>query len=66
MLFPILSLLKKDQTLMLTIRDGFINIYYRGGNILRVTEKKGGTYSAFFDEHYNKSGQEMPKHASDH
>ena len=59
-LFPILSSVKKDQTLMLSIRDGFINIYYRGGSILRVTEKRGGIYGAFFDERYNKTGQEKP------
>lgn len=60
-LFPILSSIKKDQTLMLAIRDGFINIYYRGGSILRVTENKGRPYGGFFDEQYNKTGQEMPK-----
>lgn len=59
-LFPILESIKKDQTLMLAIRDGFINIYYRGGSILRVTENKGGPYSGFFDERYNKTGQQMP------
>ena len=59
-LFPILSSVKKDQTLMLAIRDGFINIYYRGGSILKVTENKGGTYGGFFDERYNKTGQKMP------
>ncbi|MFC2065063.1 hypothetical protein ACFLXB_08210 [Chloroflexota bacterium] len=59
-LHPILSSVKKDQTLMLTIRDGFINIYYRGGNILRATENKRGTYGGFFDQRFNKTGQEMP------
>jgi hypothetical protein len=60
-LHPILSSVKTDQTLMLTIRDGFINIYYRGGNILEVTEKKGGgKYGGFFDKSYNKTGREMP------
>jgi len=59
-LFPILSSVKKDQTLMLAIRDGFINIYYRGGSILRVTEIKGEPYEGFFDERYNKTGKEIP------
>lgn len=59
-LHPILLRLSKDQTLMLAIRDGFINIYYRGGSILRITEQNGPSYSSFFDDRYNKSGLKMP------
>lgn len=59
-LHPILLRTKRDQTLMLAIRDGFINIYYRGGSILRVTETNKGFYRAFFDERYNKSGDVIP------
>ena len=59
-LYPILSSVKKDQTLMLAIRDGFINIYYRGGSILKVTENKGRPYRGYFDERYNKTRKEMP------
>lgn len=58
---PILLRVKYDQTLMLAIRDGFINIYYRGGNILKVTETKKGAYTAFFDTRYNISKQEIPE-----
>jgi hypothetical protein len=60
LLHPILARVKKDQTLMLAIRDGFINIYYRGGSILRVTEHSKGSYKPFFDPRYNKSEQEIP------
>lgn len=60
MLHPILTRIKKDQTLMLAIRDGFINIYYRGGSILEVKENIKGFYRAFFDNSYNKTGQEIP------
>ena len=55
-LHPILERVKKDHTLMLAIRDGYINIYYRGGNILKVTERDG-FYQTFFDVKYAKSGQ---------
>jgi len=55
LLHPILERLKQDHTLMLSIRESYINIYYRGGNILRVKEQSKGCYSAFFDNKYNKS-----------
>jgi len=60
LLHPILDRVKQDHTLMLSIRKGYINIYYRGGNILRVKEKRNGSYSAFFDNNYNKSGVQSP------
>ena len=55
-LYPILERVKKDHNLMLAIRDGYINIYYRGGNIIRITQRKD-LYQTFFDIQYAKSGQ---------
>ena len=52
MLHSILERVSEDHTLMLAIRDGYINIYYRGGNILRVTEQEG-FYETFFDIQYS-------------
>jgi len=54
LLQPVLERVKKDDTLMLGIRDGYFNIYYRGGNLLRITEKQ---YSSdlFFDKKYDLS-----------
>ena len=60
LLHSILERIKQDHTLMLSIRKGYINIYYRGGNILRIREKPNGSYSAFFENKYNKSGLPMP------
>ncbi len=37
--------------LSLEIRNGYINIYYKGGNLLKITQKKKG-YSFHFDEKY--------------
>lgn len=58
-LYPLLRQVKADHTLMLAIRKDYINIYYRGGNILKGTErsKKYGTY---FDKNYNISKKEIP------
>lgn len=52
LLNPILERVKKDSTLCLEIREGYINIYYRGGNIIEIREKKLGKYYASFDVKY--------------
>ena len=55
-LWPILQRVKQDHTLMLSIRQDYVNIYYRGGNILRLKEHRNNSYKAFFDKKYDKSG----------
>ncbi len=55
-LHPILDRVQKDHTLMLAIRDNYVNIYYRGGNILYIKEHAKGYYQTFFDNNYNKNG----------
>lgn len=54
-LHPILKRIKQDDTLMLAIREGYINIYYRGGNLLKIEEKSNNSFSAYFDANYIKS-----------
>jgi hypothetical protein len=50
-LAPLLGVIQSDDTLMLAIRDDCINIYYRGGNLLKI--KRGvRSYSAHFDRQY--------------
>lgn len=47
-----LSEVKRDRDrLSLEIRDGYINIYYKGGNLLKITQKRKG-YAFFFDARY--------------
>jgi hypothetical protein len=43
LLHPLLERLKQDHTLMPAIRGKYINIYYRGGNILKVEEQSKGS-----------------------
>jgi hypothetical protein len=54
--------IQKDDTLMLALRGTYINIYYRGGNILRLTERNGA-YAAWFDKNYTggKEQTDLPK-----
>ncbi|MBR6555748.1 MAG: hypothetical protein IKT90_06030 [Clostridia bacterium] len=41
------------KALSLEIRDGYINIYYKGGNLLKITQKRAG-YNFHFDARYCK------------
>ena len=59
-LSPLLIRVKMDDTLMLAIRQGYINIYYRGGNLLKITELPGGGYVAEFDAKYNRYDCPLP------
>ncbi|MFO7698706.1 MAG: hypothetical protein R6X16_16340 [Anaerolineae bacterium] len=58
-LHPVLERVKQDDALMLAIRDDYINIHYRGGNLLRVRRVGPGRYDAWFDLRYNKSEQSL-------
>ena len=51
LLAPIRERVARDQSLCLELREDYINVYYRGGNVMRVSRANGG-YSAFFDTKY--------------
>ena len=56
-LAPLLERVRRDDTLHLAIRNEYINIYYRGGNLLRVSRNPDGadtasSYTANFDSNY--------------
>ncbi len=60
LLHPILERVKQDHTLLLAIRDGYLNIYYRGGSLLKLgCSEADGSYKSFFDPQYDKSGQRL-------
>ncbi|MBR5479497.1 MAG: hypothetical protein IKU84_04910 [Clostridia bacterium] len=49
-----LSEVKNNRNILsLEIRNGYINIYYKGGNLLKITQKANG-YSFYFDAKYCK------------
>lgn len=51
LLGSILERIKNDSTLCLGIRNNCINVYYRGGNLMQVKEKKNN-YEINFDDQY--------------
>jgi len=53
LLTPIVDRVKKDDTLLLSIRDAAINIYFRGANLLRITDSNG--YRSRFDDAHDLS-----------
>ena len=59
-LYPLLERIKKDDTLLLSIRNNYVNVYYRGGNLVRVSYGTKG-YKAFFDKKYNKTDIDLPE-----
>jgi len=48
----LLAVVKADNTLSLNIRNDYVNIYYRGGSLLKITEKSKNRYSFKFDNKY--------------
>lgn len=51
-LHNILEYIQNDYTLDLEIRQNYVNIYYRGGNILKISEKRANSYNYEFDKEY--------------
>jgi len=45
------ELVRNDHTLCLEIRKSYINIYYRGGNLTKISQKNR-IFEAFFEKKY--------------
>ncbi len=54
LLDPILDHVRRDNNVTIEIRSHYINVYYRGGNMLRITERRKG-YLFEFDLQYIKA-----------
>ena len=58
---PVWNLVKLDSTICLEIRKNYVNIYYRGGNILKI-EESGDPFTAWFDRNYlDENTTRVPK-----
>ena len=56
LLAPLTEMVKSDTSLCLELRGNYINIYYRGGNLMKVsTTRSAGIYSIFFSTKYFQS-----------
>lgn len=61
-LHGILKMVRSDTGLCLELRRHYINIYYRGGSLMKVERKPSGKYTVTFDRGYFINGQEgLPK-----
>ena len=56
----LLKAVKQDATLCLEIRNNYINVYYRGGSLIKLSEIGNGQYTAEFNVKYfnNSNGQQ--------
>ena len=51
-LHPLLAAVKSDPTLCLELRGDSINIYYRGGNMMKIEQRYNDDFILSFDENY--------------
>ena len=59
-LAPLTEMVKSDTSLCLELRGNSINIYYRGGSLMKVKSSRSvGTYSISFDKSYFRDGESI-------
>lgn len=54
LLAPLTDRIRRDRTLLLSLRGSSINVYYRGGSLIQLRQTTSGVeaYRAFFDSGY--------------
>jgi len=52
LLRPVAEQVRHDDTLMLALRGTYINVYYRGGNILKLDRNGSGKYRTDFNKRH--------------
>ncbi len=58
---PLLSRVWSDKSLEIEIRQEYLNVYYRGGSLLRIARVKKGTgYTAYFNPKYGHGSVPTP------
>jgi hypothetical protein len=62
LLYPVLSAVHGDAELDLQIRDFYVNIYYRGTNLMEIAESRSGTHQlrTRFDKKYIQKYADNP------
>lgn len=55
------EMVQSDTSLCLELRGQSINIYYRGGSLMKVKKKSPETYSVIFDKNYGINEAALPK-----
>jgi len=59
LLEPLLRRVKADPTLCLQLREIYLNVYYRGGNLLRLEASPRGYVPTFAEKYFKRSTQSM-------
>lgn len=57
----LLTIIQRDDTLMLELRGKSITVYYRGGRLLEITESRGGYKFKHGDKRYNRENIALPE-----
>lgn len=61
-LSPLLQAVRMDDTLDMELRGSAVNIYYRGGSIFKITQRRSGFVLSFDTEYCTAGPTSLPPH----